>query len=37
MFIKGNLVRWDNVHLTEPFATSLAPLLLESISPIISR
>jgi hypothetical protein len=37
MFIKEHLVRWDNTHLTEPFATSLGPLLLESISPLLAE
>jgi peptidoglycan/LPS O-acetylase OafA/YrhL len=36
MFIKGNLVRWDSVHLTEPFATTVAgPLLRETIAPAL--
>lgn len=36
MFIKGHLVRWDNAHLTEPFATTLGPLLLESLAPVLA-
>lgn len=36
MHIRGKLVRWDSVHLTEPFAaTVLAPLLREEIASLI--
>lgn len=36
MHIRGKLVRWDGVHLTEPFATIvLAPLLRESIETLV--
>ncbi|QDG88880.1 acyltransferase family protein [Pseudarthrobacter sp. NIBRBAC000502770] len=37
MHIRGKLVRWDSVHLTEPFSgTVLAPLLRETIASLIA-
>lgn len=37
MYIGDKLVRWDSVHLTEPFTLAIAPLLLEALEPLLQN